>query len=52
MRALEFLIAGLVLVVAALLSLVQPPDGQSLRVGEVLVLGSVLFVVALVSLVR
>lgn len=52
MRALEVLIAGIVLAVAALLSLVRPAEGQSLGIVWALALGSVLFVVALVSLVR
>lgn len=51
MRALEVLIAGLVLGVVGLLSLVQPVDGQSGMVNA-LALGCVLFVVALLSLVR
>ncbi len=52
MRALEVLVAGLVLLVAALLSVVQPPGGGSLGVVEIIALGCVLFVVALVSLIR
>ena len=52
MRALEILVAGLVLAVVGVLSLVQPPGAQSLGMVGVLALGGVLFVVSLVSLIR
>jgi len=52
MRVLEVLVAGIALVVAALISLGQPFDDRSLRIFELLAGGGVLLVASLVSVIR